>query len=106
MRPKGRTIVSKRIISKVFKVQMVLLICPISSSAPRPPGAAQIPILLSEVEQEQKSSGNGDREAIVVGAGLCDGDGERACTEYAPTIEGEVHETFTEGKILFLNEMN
>ena len=43
-----------------------------------------IPILLSEVEQEQRSSGNEDREAIVVGAGLCDGEGERAYTAYAP----------------------
>ena len=47
-------------------------------------GAAYIPILLSEVEQEQRPSGNGDREAIVVGAGLCDGEGERAYTVYAP----------------------
>ena len=51
---------------------------PISSSAPRPLGAVYMPILLSEVEQEQRPSGNGDREAIVVGAGLCDGEGERA----------------------------
>ena len=36
---------------------------PISSSGPRPLGAAYIPILLSEVEQEQRPSGNGDREA-------------------------------------------
>ena len=43
-----------------------------------PLGAAHIPILLSEVEQEQKPSGNGDREAIVVGVGLCDGEGERS----------------------------
>ena len=49
-----------------------------SSGAPWPLGAAYIPILLSEVEQEQRPSGNGDREAIVVGAGLCDGEGERA----------------------------
>ena len=47
---------------------------------------AYIPILLSEVEQEQRPSGNGDREAIVVGAGLCDGEGERAYTGYAPHI--------------------
>ena len=40
---------------------------PISSSAPRPLEAAYIPILLSEVEQEQRPSENGDREAIVVG---------------------------------------
>ena len=56
---------------------------PISSSAPRPLGAAYIPIFLSEVEQEQRPSGNGDREAIVVGAGLCDGEGERAYIAYA-----------------------
>ena len=36
---------------------------PISSSVPRPLGAAYIPILLSEVEQEQRPIGNGDREA-------------------------------------------
>ena len=36
---------------------------PISSSAPRPLVAAYVPILLSEVEQEQRPSGNGDREA-------------------------------------------
>ena len=47
-----------------------------------PFGAAYIPILLSEVEQEQRRSGNGDREAIVVGAGLCDS--ERAYIAYAP----------------------
>ena len=61
-------------------------ICPLSSSAPRPLGAAYIPILLSVVEQEQRPSGNGDREAIVVGAGLRDGEGERAYTGYAPHI--------------------
>ena len=60
---------------------------PISCSAPRPLGAAYIPILLSEVEQEQRPSGNGDREAIVVGTGLCDGEGEGAYTGYAPTLE-------------------
>ena len=61
---------------------------PISSSATRPLGAAYVPILLSEVEQEQRLSGTGDREAIVVGAGLCDGEGERAYTVY-DTISGE-----------------
>ena len=49
-----------------------------------PLGAAYIPILLSEIEQEQRLSGNGGREAIVVGNGLCDGEGERAYTAYAP----------------------
>ena len=39
-------------------------------TATRTLGAAYVPILLSEVEQEQRPSGNGDREAIVVGAGL------------------------------------
>ena len=57
---------------------------PISSSALRPLGAAYIPILLSEVEHEQSPSGNEDREAIVVGAGLRDGEGERAYTAYVP----------------------
>ena len=54
-----------------------------------PLGAAYVPILLSEVEQEQRPSGNGDRGAIVVGAGLCDGEGERANTGYAHTFERE-----------------
>ena len=35
-------------------------------TCPTPLGAAYFLILLSEVEQEQKLSGNGDREAIVV----------------------------------------
>ena len=38
-----------------------------------PLGAAYVPILLSEFEQEQRHIENGDREAIVLGAGLCDG---------------------------------
>ena len=45
-----------------------------------PLGAAYVPILLSELEQEQRPSGNGDREAIVVGAGVCNDEGERAYT--------------------------
>ena len=64
--------------------QVPLGYVPISSSALRSLGAAYMPILLSEVEQEQRPSGNEDREAIVVGAGLCDGEGERAYTAYAP----------------------
>ena len=56
----------------------------ISSSALWSLGAAYIPILLSEVEQEQRPSGNEGREAIVVGAGLCDGERERAYTANAP----------------------
>ena len=59
---------------------------PISFSATRPFGAAYVLILLSEVEQEQRPSGNGDREAIVVGAGLCDGEGEHAYTVYDPIL--------------------
>ena len=62
---------------------------PISSSALRTLGAAYVPILLSEVEQEQRPSGYGDREAIVVGAGLCDGEGERAYTVYDPILGEE-----------------
>ena len=49
-----------------------------------PLGTAYIPILLSEVEHEQRPSRNEDFEAIVVGAGLYDGEGERAYTAYAP----------------------
>ena len=64
--------------------QVPLGYVPISSSALQPLGAAYIPILLSEVEQEQRPSGNEDREAIVVGAGLCDGEADRAYTAYAP----------------------
>ena len=67
--------------------QVPLGYVPISSSALRPLGAAYFPILLSEVEQEQRPSGNGDRVAIVVGAGLCDGEGERAYTAYAPYFD-------------------
>ena len=70
-----------------------------------PLGAAYVPILLSEVEQEQRPSGNGDREAIVVGAGLCDGEGERAYTRYAPTLEGESTENFVRNlrKVIFFS---
>ena len=64
--------------------QVPLGYVPISSSSLRPLGAAHIPILLSEVKQEQRPSGNEDREATVVGAGLCDGEGERAYTACAP----------------------
>ena len=87
---------------------MCLWYFPISSSALRPLGAAYVLILLSEVEQEQRLSGNGDREAILVGAGLCDGEGERAYTGYAPTLEEDItenFETFTKGTIFFLNKM-
>ena len=61
-------------------------VLPISSSAPRPLEAVYVPILLDEVEQEQRPSRNGDREAFVVGAGLCDGEVERAYTAYAHII--------------------
>ena len=49
-----------------------------------PFGAAYVSVLLSEVEQVHRPSGNGDREAIVVAAGLCDGEGERSYTGYVP----------------------
>ena len=57
---------------------------PISSSAPRPLGVAYVPFFLSEVEREQRPSWNGNGEAIVVGDGFCDGEGERGYTAYAP----------------------
>ena len=50
----------------------------ISSSAPRSREATYTHILLSDVEQDQSPNGNGGREAIIVGAGVCDGKGERA----------------------------
>ena len=43
-------------------------------------GASYIPILLNEVEKEQRPSVNRDNKAIIVEAGLCDGEGERAYT--------------------------
>ena len=55
----------------------------------RPSGPAYVPILLSEVKQEQRPSENGDRYAIVVGPGLCDGEGERAYTAYAPHYDSQ-----------------
>ena len=84
--------------------QVPLGYVPISSSALRSLGVAYIPILLSEVEQEQRPSGNEDREAIVVGAGLCDGEGERAYTAYAPhyDISGSWH-LFLELECSWLN---
>ena len=66
-----------------LSIKRASYIFPILSSAPRPIGAAYVPILLSEVEEEQRPSGNGDREAIVVEVGLCYGEGERAYTGYA-----------------------
>ena len=56
---------------------------PISSSTPGPLGAAYVPILLSEVEQEKRPCGKGDCQAIVVGAGHCDGECEREYTGHA-----------------------
>ena len=50
-------------------------------------GAAYVPILLRKVEQERRPSGNGDREAIEVGVGLCDGEVEHAHIEYVPKIK-------------------
>ena len=46
-------------------------------------GNPYVPILLSDVEQEQRPSANG------VGAGLCDGEGERAYIVYDPILGGE-----------------
>ena len=73
----------------------------ISSSALRPLETAYVPILLSEVEQEQSPSGNGDCEATVVRAGLCDGEGERAYTAYDPAFYFRpISQTFTNSTYL------
>ena len=56
-------------------------ICPISSCAF---GAAYGDIVLSGVDQEQRPRESGDHEAIVEGAGLCDGEGERAYMYLTP----------------------
>ena len=50
--------------------QVPLGYVPISSSALRPLGAAYIPILLSEIEQEQRPSGNGVYAFDLIAAGL------------------------------------
>ena len=73
---------------------LAVVYAPLSSSALRPLGAACFPILLSEVEQEQRPSGNGDREAMGEGAGLCDGEGERAYTVYDPRLGEEKYLIF------------
>ena len=77
-----------------MKYKTCLGYVPIPSSAPRPLGDAYVPILLSEVEEEQRPSGSGDREAIVVGAGLCDGEDERAYTAYVPHLRFSLSESY------------
>ena len=62
---------------------------PNSSSFPRPLGSAYVPTLISKVEREQRPRGNRNREAIVVVAGLCDGEGERTYTVYDLIMGGE-----------------
>ena len=60
------------------------------SLVPRGPlGAVYVHILLSDVEQEQRPSGNGDRKAILVGAGLCDMVGEPAYAVHDLILGGE-----------------
>ena len=111
-----RLIFLKRNDSTKFLGEMALGNVHISSSALRLLGAAYIPILLSEVEQEQRPSGNGDREAIVVGAGLCDGEGERAYIAYAPHYNFAFRKPFSKHdyldvipvwsfRLIFLGEM-
>ena len=51
-----------------------------SRSSLGPPMFPPSEVDLSEAAQEQKLSGNGDRETIVVGAGLFDGENERVYT--------------------------
>ena len=91
---------------KVF--QSIKRASDISSSAPLPLRAAYVPILISEGEHEQRPSGNGDREAIVVGAGLCDGKASVHAPNFPHIEKGKYLtfcETFTKSKISVLNEM-
>ena len=69
-----------------MKCKTCLGYVPILSSAPRPLGAAFVIILLSEVEQEQRPSSNGDHEAIVGGVDVCDGESELARSLHVPHI--------------------
>ena len=48
--------------------------------APWPHGAAYVLIVLSDLEQGQRTSENDDCEVIVVGDCPCDGEGQRAYT--------------------------
>ena len=66
---------------------------------PRPLEPANLPMLLSEVEQEQRLSGNGDREAIVVRACPCDFKGERAYPASAPQFDIFAFRIFFETRI-------
>ena len=68
----------------IWSLKRRLRYVPISPSATRSFEPVLFPILLSEVQQERRRSGNGDREAIVVEAGLCEGEGEREYTVYDP----------------------
>ena len=47
-------------------ITSIVWCAPLSSSASLPLGATDVPIFLSEVEQEQRPSGNDDHETIVV----------------------------------------
>ena len=51
---------------------------PIYSSAPAATWAAYVFILLGVVEQEQRPSGSGDQETIVVRAGCLNSESKRA----------------------------
>ena len=104
IRPKMRNetqgengIVSKGIISKVFQsIKRAFDISPFPLVPAAPWGrlCSHLAKLGRTGAQEQRPSGNGDREAIVVGAGLCDGEGERAYTEFSPNLEGDSSENF------------
>ena len=82
-------------ISNISQYQITMFLAvgyaPFSPIAPQPLGAAYVPFVQSEVVQEQRPSGNGDREATVVGAGLCDGERERAYTVYGYILGGETY---------------
>ena len=52
-------------------------------------GPLIFPYCGNEVEQELRPSGNGDREAILVRAGLCDVEGDRASNVYDSILGSE-----------------
>ena len=62
---------------------LALEYAPSFSSDTRPLGAAYLPISLSEVEQEQTLSENGDRGAILVGVGASHQQAKKVDSEHA-----------------------
>ena len=61
---------------------------------PCPLGPLMFPSCYSRSNRSKDLKRNGDPEAIVVGAGLCDGEGDLAYTGCAATLEGECTKIF------------